>query len=69
MNQKINVGLICGGKSTEHEVSIKSAHNVYQALDKEKYNVTSIFIAFLLLFGVVIIIYLIMVIKVMGKER
>ena len=36
--QKINVGIIFGGKSAEHEVSLQSAKNVVAALDKEKYN-------------------------------
>ncbi len=36
--QKINVGIIFGGKSAEHEVSLQSAKNVLSALDKEKYN-------------------------------
>ena len=35
---KINVGIIFGGKSAEHEVSLQSAKNVLGALDKEKYN-------------------------------
>ena len=38
MTQKINVGIIFGGKSAEHEVSLQSAKNVVLALDKEKYN-------------------------------
>jgi len=37
--KKINVGLIFGGKSTEHEVSLRSAKSIYEALDKNKYNV------------------------------
>lgn len=35
---KINVGIIFGGKSAEHEVSLQSAKNVFDAIDKEKYN-------------------------------
>lgn len=38
-NKKINLGLIFGGKSAEHEVAINSARSVYQALDKNKYNI------------------------------
>ncbi len=38
--KKIKVGLIFGGKSGEHEVSLQSAKSVYEALDKEKYEVT-----------------------------
>lgn len=37
---KINVGILFGGKSTEHEVSLQSAKNVLDAMDREKYNVT-----------------------------
>lgn len=37
-NKKIRVGIIFGGRSAEHEVSLKSAKNVYDALDKEKYE-------------------------------
>jgi D-alanine-D-alanine ligase len=39
MNQsKIHVGIVFGGKSAEHEISLQSAKNVYEALDKNKYN-------------------------------
>ncbi len=39
MNQnKLNVGILFGGKSAEHEISLQSAKNVYEALDKNKYN-------------------------------
>lgn len=40
--QKIRVGLLFGGRSAEHEVSLVSARNVYDALDKEKYDVVLI---------------------------
>lgn len=36
---KHTVLLVYGGESSEHEVSIKSALNVYAALDNQKYNV------------------------------
>lgn len=39
MTKKINVGLIFGGKSGEHEVSLLSANSIYKALDRKKYNV------------------------------
>lgn len=39
---KLRVGLLFGGKSTEHEVSLQGARNVYEALDKNKYDVTLI---------------------------
>ncbi len=40
--RKIRVGVLFGGKSAEHEVSLLSARNVIEALDKEKYEVTLI---------------------------
>lgn len=39
MNKKINVGIVFGGKSGEHEVSLMSATSVIKAIDKEKYNI------------------------------
>lgn len=42
MKQKIRVGLLFGGKSVEHEVSISSARNVAAALRGEKFDVTLI---------------------------
>ena len=36
--ERINVGILFGGKSAEHEVSLQSAKNVLDAIDKEKYN-------------------------------
>jgi len=36
--KKINVGVIFGGRSAEHEVSLVSATSVINALDKTKYN-------------------------------
>lgn len=36
--KKINVGILFGGKSAEHEVSLQSAKNIFNAIDKEKYN-------------------------------
>jgi D-alanine-D-alanine ligase len=36
------IGLIFGGKSPEHEVSIISARNIYNAIDKDKFEVTLI---------------------------
>jgi len=40
--KKLKVGILFGGKSGEHEVSIVSAMSVYNALDKQKYDVTMI---------------------------
>ncbi|GAA0361506.1 D-alanine--D-alanine ligase [Bacillus horti] len=39
MSNKIRVGIIFGGKSAEHEVSLQSAKNVIDAIDKNKYEV------------------------------
>ncbi|HVT01081.1 MAG TPA: D-alanine--D-alanine ligase [Patescibacteria group bacterium] len=36
--KKLKVGIIFGGKSSEHEISIMSARNVYSSLDREKYE-------------------------------
>jgi D-alanine-D-alanine ligase len=38
MDRKINVGILFGGRSAEHEVSLESAKNVYEAIDRERYN-------------------------------
>src|ERR1700674_5175221 len=38
MSNKIRVGLIFGGKTGEHEVSLASAQSVLGALDAEKYD-------------------------------
>jgi D-alanine-D-alanine ligase len=38
MKKKIKVGIIFGGKSAEHEVSLRSAKNVFEAIDKNKYE-------------------------------
>ena len=39
MTKKINVGVIFGGRSGEHEVSVRSARAVIEAMDREKYEV------------------------------
>lgn len=39
---KIRVGLLYGGKSGEHEVSVLSANSVLTAIDKQKYEVLPI---------------------------
>lgn len=36
--RKIRVGIIFGGKSSEHEVSLLSAKTIYDAIDKNKYE-------------------------------
>jgi D-alanine-D-alanine ligase len=42
MAKKIRVGVIFGGRSVEHEVSLVSAASVINALDKEKYDILPI---------------------------
>ncbi len=37
--KKMRLALIAGGKSAEREVSLKSGDQVYQALDKDKYDI------------------------------
>ncbi|MFI3210822.1 MAG: D-alanine--D-alanine ligase family protein [Peptostreptococcaceae bacterium] len=39
---KINVALIFGGKSGEHDVSLSSVSSIYKHIDKDKYNVLTI---------------------------
>ncbi len=40
--KKINLAIIFGGKSTEHEISVRSARSIINALDVSKYNITLI---------------------------
>ncbi len=42
MTRKIRLGLLFGGRSAEHEVSLMSARSVMKAINKEKYEVTLI---------------------------
>jgi D-alanine-D-alanine ligase len=35
---KLKVGILFGGKSAEHEVSLQSAKNIFDAIDREKYE-------------------------------
>ncbi|EIC83766.1 D-alanine--D-alanine ligase [Serratia sp. M24T3] len=37
---KLRVGIIFGGKSSEHEVSLQSARNIVDALDQQRFDVT-----------------------------
>ena len=41
---KVKVGLIFGGKSAEHAVSLLSAKSVWENLDKERYEPFLIYI-------------------------
>lgn len=36
--KKITVGILFGGKSAEHEVSLQSAKNIFEEINREKYN-------------------------------
>ena len=42
---KTNIGVFFGGRSTEHEISVISASQAMSAINKEKYNVTPIYIS------------------------
>ena len=42
---KLNIALFFGGESVEHEVSIISAHQTIEALDKNKYNVIPVYVS------------------------
>jgi D-alanine-D-alanine ligase len=42
MNKKIRLGLLFGGRSAEHEVSLQSAKSIASALDKHKYDIVYI---------------------------
>ena len=42
MDRKIRVGILFGGKSAEHEVSLQSAKNIVEAIDRNKYDVVLI---------------------------
>lgn len=42
MNHKIRVGVIFGGRSGEHEVSLASARSIMAVMDRDRYEVTPI---------------------------
>ena len=42
MPGKIRVGILFGGRSAEHEVSLQSAKNIIDAIDRNKYEVVLI---------------------------
>lgn len=37
--ERVNLGVVFGGKSTEHDISIVSATSIIQNLDKQKYHI------------------------------
>lgn len=39
---KIRLGILCGGKSAEHEISLTSTKSIIEALNKDKYDITLI---------------------------
>src|SRR4051812_4747762 len=45
MAKKLRIGVIFGGRSGEHEVSVRSARSVIEAIDKSKYEVVPIAIS------------------------
>lgn len=44
MEKKLQLSVLCGGQSTEHEISVLSAKNVVAALNRDKYDITVIYI-------------------------
>lgn len=45
MHKKLRVGLFFGGRSVEHEVSVISALQAYENIDKEKYGVIPVYVS------------------------
>ena len=41
---KTNIGVFFGGRSTEHEISVISANQAMHAIDRERFDVTPIYI-------------------------
>ena len=39
MHHKLRIGILFGGQSAEHNISIMSAFNVIKALDQTKYDI------------------------------
>jgi len=42
MKKKIRLGILFGGRSAEHEVSLQSAKNIVEAIDTDKYDIVLI---------------------------
>lgn len=42
MKKKLRVAVLFGGKSAEHEISLISARNIVEAMDKRKYEIVAI---------------------------
>lgn len=43
--QRLRVALVFGGRSAEHEVSLRSARSIFDAMDKERYDIIPILIS------------------------
>ncbi|MGO9566214.1 MAG: D-alanine--D-alanine ligase A, partial [Desulfomonilaceae bacterium] len=43
-NGRLKVALIFGGRSAEHEVSLRSACSIFEAMDRDKYEVAPVLI-------------------------
>lgn len=44
MNYKLNIGIVCGGCSKEHEISLRSATYIAQFIDKNRFKVKVLWI-------------------------
>lgn len=44
MGRKLRLSVLCGGQSTEHEISVLSAKNIIAALNPNRYNIVVIYI-------------------------
>jgi len=42
MSKKLRVAILFGGKSAEHEISLISARNIVEAMDKHKYEIVAV---------------------------
>ena len=42
MKKKLRVGILFGGKSGEHEISLRSARSILSAIDRKKYDVVEL---------------------------
>jgi D-alanine-D-alanine ligase len=42
MKKKLRIGILFGGRSGEHEVSLLSAASILKAIDRKKYDVVPI---------------------------
>lgn len=38
-NNKRTIAIVCGGDSSEHDVSLRSGQGLYSFFDKERYNI------------------------------